>query len=905
MFKGKKEEETQIMRKNLAKMVQHVNMLNLHCTEDSPEYKLLENIITDEQIDVVLALKVRVPYTLEEVAKRAGISVEKATELCDQLCMIGVMEYEDEMVKVPIFAPGSMELMMLNKQQIAEHPEVAESFITYVENLTRNFTSMFPKGNGLVIAIPVEKEIAAEPKSVGIEHLSYWVEKYAPSLSVADCQCRRAGEMTGNIGADLPGEYCIQLGKFAESCIRTGRSRRITKEEAYQILEWTESLGYMHEVTNVDGKENSMFICNCHPEACLAFRTSRLVDTPNMMKNNYLAMVDTTKCVACGECMEVCPMNAAKLGRKLCMKNPVEIPANPTPDDHIWTKARRPGDFRNEKKDVIPEVGTSPCKTACPAHIAVQGYLKLAAMGRYDEALELIKKENPLPAVCGRICNRRCEDACTMGTISDPVAIDNVKKFIADRELIEEQRFVPKIKWNRGNKLAVIGAGPAGISCAYYAAVLGHDVTVFDKQEKAGGMLRYGIPSFRLEKDIIEAEVDVLNKLGVKFRFGCEVGKDVTIEELRAQGYKAFYVAVGLQSGGKLNVPGADAEGVTSGIDFMRLINENEDALKAGNVPKDAKITGNAVVIGGGNIGADVARTAVRSGADKVMMYALEAYEDLPMGLEDKAECEAEGISVNGGWGPAEILSEDGKVTGIRFKKCLSVRDSEARFAPVYDDSEVIEVECSTILYCTGQKIDLKDLLKGTKVEFRPNGTIEANPFTYQTAEPDIFVGGDAYTGQKFAIDAIAAGKQGADSLHRYSHKGHSLIIGRDRRNFIEIDKDNKIVESYDCPPRQVMPVDVAKRLTFSDDRLEYTEEMVRKETSRCLECGTSVVDHTRCIGCGLCTTRCKFDAIHLQRQDTYDFGGTYEELVPKVALNVVKRTARIAATAVKEKVGK
>lgn len=892
------------MRKKLAKMVQHVNIFNFHCTEDSPEYKLLENIITDEQIDVVMALKVRVPYTYEEVAEKAGISVEKATKICDDLCMMGVMEYEYEKVKVPIFAPGSMELMMMNRQQVEAHPEIAENFISYVENLSRQFAPMFPQGNGLVIAVPVEQAIEAEPKSVGIEHLSYWVEKYAPSLSVTDCQCRRAGEVSGNIGADLPGEYCIQLGAFAESCIRTGRSRRITKEEAYSIFKWTEELGYMHEVTNVDGKENSMFICNCHPEACLAFRTSRLVDTPNMMKSNYVAEVDTSKCVACGECMEVCPMNAAKLGRKLCMKEPVAIPANPRPDDHIWTKDRRPGDFRNEKIDVIPQVGTSPCKTACPAHIAVQGYLKLASQGRYDEALELIKKENPLPAVCGRICNRKCEDACTMGTIGDPVAIDNVKKFIADRELVEEQRFVPKIKWNRGNKLAVIGAGPAGISCAYYAAVLGHDVTVFEKQEMSGGMLRYGIPSFRLEKDIVEAEVDVLTKLGVKFKYGCEVGKDITIEELRNQGYKAFYVAIGLQSGGKLAVPGTDAEGVIAGIDFMRVVNENEEALKAGKLPKSVKLSGDVVVIGGGNIGADVARTALRSGANKVMMYALESYDELPMGIEDKAECEAEGISVNGSWGPAEICSNDGKVTGIRLKKCLSVRDSKGAFNPTYDDSETIEVECSTVLYCTGQKIDLKNLLKGTKVEFNPNGTIKADPFTYQTAEDDIFVGGDVYTGQKFAIDAIAAGKQGADSLHRFSHKGHSLIIGRDRRNFSEIDKNNKIVESYDCPPRQQMPVDAAKRLSFSDERLEYTEEMVQKETSRCLECGAANVDATRCIGCALCTTRCKFDAIHLKRVSN-EFGGTYEELVPKIAKNVVKRTARIAKTAVLEKVGK
>ena len=885
------------MRKNLAKLVQHINMFNPHCTENSPEYKLLENILTDEQIDVLLKLKIRTPYSMEEVAEKAGISVADATRICDECCMIGVMEYEKDKIKVPLFAPGNMELMVLNREQVEAHPEIAENFISYVENLSRRFAPMFPKGNGLVIAIPVAKAVEAEPTKVGIETLSYWIDKYAPSLSVGDCQCRRAAEITGNIGADLPGEYCIQLGDFAESCIRTKRSRRITKEEAYEILQRAEDLGYMHEVTNVDGKENSMFICNCHPEACLAFRTSRLVDTPNMMKNNFVAEVDPNNCVACGECMEVCPMNAAKLGQKICQKDPVVIPPNPTPDEYIWTKDRRPGDFRNEKVDVIPQTGTSPCKTACPAHIAVQGYLKLANQGRYMEALELIKKENPLPAVCGAICNRRCEDACTMGTIADPIAIDNVKKFIADRELDEACRFVPKKKWEEGNKLAVIGAGPAGLSCAYYAAVLGHDVTIFEKEAAPGGMLRYGIPAFRLEKNIVDAEVDVLKQLGVEFKFGCAVGEDVTIAELREQGYKAFYIAIGAQGGRGVGVPGEGAEGVLSGVEFLRNVNADPDAVK---------LNGPTVVIGGGNVAVDVARSAVRACNNKVTMVCLESREEMPAAADEVAEAESENISVNCGWGPKEILEKNGKVYAIVLKRCTSVFDANHRFAPKYDEEDTWTVECNNVLLAVGQSVQWGKLLDGTKVQLNRNGTAQADSFTYQTDEPDIFVGGDVYTGPKFAIDAIAAGKQGADSLHRYSHKGHSLIIGRDHRNFTEIDKDNLIIESYDRPPRQNLGIDEGKRLSFHDERVNLTEEQVKLETSRCLECGAAQVDPTRCIGCALCTTRCMFDAIHLKRaSDKLDFGGTYEELVPKVAKYAVKRTGRIAKRAVLDAVEK
>ncbi len=268
----------------------------------------------------------------------------------------------------------------------------------------------------------------------------------------------------------------------------------------------------------------------------------------------------------------------------------------------------------------------------------------------------------------------------------------------------------------------------------------------------------------------------------------------------------------------------------------------------------------------GGNIACDVARTAVRCGAN-VSMYCLEGYDEMPCGPEDREECERDGIRIHAGWGPDRITEENGHCTGIRFKRCTRVKNDEGRFAPQFDESVKEQAECTMVLYCIGQRVEWKDLLKGTRVELNPNGTAKADPVTYQTAEPDIFVGGDVYSGQKFVIDAIAAGKEGAISLHRYVQPHSSLTIGRNRRQFIALNKDNLALETFDNTPRQRPGYNEALRKTFRDDRTGFTAEQVKAETSRCLGCGASVVDPNKCIGCGVCTTKCAFDAILLYRE--------------------------------------
>ena len=865
-------------RENLLKLGSMItNRIGLKTTVDDPEYWGLDGVMTDEMVDVALKMGVRKPKTIEQLMKLTKMERQPLQKLLDDMSWLGIIEYNWENLDgknpahekryiLPLFVPGSAEFLNMRRSQIDEHPEVAAFFERMTMLPLEKITPMVPPGGAGIgmHVIPVEKAIETEQEAIGLEKISYWLHKYEGKYAKSMCSCRASRDKLGEGCGDDVENWCIAVGDMADYVVQTQRGEYITYDEAMEIFKKAEDNGFVHQITNIDGEQKIFGICNCNVNVCNALRTSQLFNTPNMSRSAYVAAVETEKCVACGRCVENCPAGAVKLGQKLCTKDGfIQYPRQELPDEVKWGPEKWSIDYRDKNRINCYDTGTAPCKTACPAHIAVQGYLKLAAQGKYREALQLIKRENPFPAVCGRICNRRCEDACTRGTVDQAVAIDEVKRFIAQQDLDAETRFVPekvipKVDGEFAEKIAVIGAGPAGMSCAYYLAEKGYRPTVFEKEARPGGMLMNAIPSFRLEKDVVEAEIDVLRQLGVEFRCGVEVGKDVTIAQLRQEGYKGFYVAVGLQSGGRLPVPGGDAENVISGVDFMRDVNLRDKKSLSGRV----------VVIGGGNIAADVARTAVRCGAEKVSLYCLEGYDEMPMGEEDRSECERDGVAVYAGWGPREVSVEGGKAAGVSFVKCLKVRDENGRFAPVYDENTVQVAPCTTVLFCIGQKAEWRELLSGTAVEFDPNGTAKADPVTYQTAEADIFVGGDAFTGQKFAIDAIAAGKQGAVSLHRFV-QGATLTIGRDRRQFIELDKKSALiaVDSYDNTPRQRVGYNEALRNTFRDERVAFTAQQVRAETARCLGCGASIVDPNKCIGCGVCTTKCAFDAIHLHRE--------------------------------------
>ena len=844
-------------------------------TKYDPEYWGLSALLTDEMAEVALKMGLRKPRTLDDMVKLTSMEKEPLEKLLDEMSYCGVVEYNWENPErkkqwvLPMFVPGSAEFSNMNAKILEQHPEMGRFFERMSRLPLEAVSAMVPPGGAGIgmHVIPVEKAIEAENESISIEHISHWLDKYDGKYAASPCSCRRSRITFDEGCADDPEGWCVAVGDMADYVVETDKGGRyITREEALAIFKQAEDNGFVHQITNIDGENKIFAICNCNVNVCYALRTSQLFNTPNLSRSAYVARVEKADCVACGKCVEACPAGAVKLGQKLCKKDGSEVqyPKHPLPSQQKWGPHMWDENYRDNNRVNCYDTGTAPCKTACPAHIAVQGYLKLAAQGKYQEALALIRKDNPLPAICGRICNRRCEDACTRGTIDQAIAIDEVKNFLAQLDLKAETRYippkvVPTLDGAFHEKVAIIGAGPAGLSCAFYLAEKGYSPTIFEKNEKPGGMLRYGIPSFKLEKDVIDGEIEVIKAMGVEIKCGIEVGKDVTIQQLRSQGYKAFYIAIGCQGGRTAGIPGEDAEGVMTAVDFLRTVGGDESY----------PVSGKAVVVGGGNVAIDVARTAHRCGADSVTMFCLEPREKMPASEEEIAEAMEEGVSLNCGWGPKEILTENGKVTGIVFKRCVSVWDESGRFSPTYDEADTKTVPCDRVFLSIGQSIQWGSLLEGTKVELGRGNGAKADSLTYQTAEADIFVGGDVYTGPKFAIDAIAAGREGAISIHRFVRPHSSLTIGRNRRDFVALDKENIRVESYDNSSRQIPGKDASidHKNSFRDARLPFTEEQVKAETARCLGCGASVVDPNKCIGCGVCTTKCAFNAIKLHRE--------------------------------------
>ncbi len=844
-----------------------------------PDYWGLASVMTEEEAALTKHMKVRKPETLAQVAAGAGVTEDEAQRILDDLCIKGIIEYnwenldgknpnEEKRYVLPMFVPGSAEFTVMSQKQMEEHPEIGTFFerMTFLP-LTVATKLVPPGGAGIGMhVIPVEHAIKQESVTASVEHLSHWLKKY-DRYAAGSCSCAVAERARGDNGGRDPQNWCIGVGDMADYLQETGKGHYITYDEVIDILLLAEKNGYVHQITNIDGEEKIFAICNCDVSVCYALRTSQLFNTPNMSASAYRAHVDEEKCVACAGCVEVCPAGAVQLGQKIpTTSGRVEYPKQPLPDARNWGEDDWDPDYKNNNRIECHETGTAPCKVACPAHVSVQGYLRMAAQGRYREALELIKKENPFPAVCGRVCNKRCEAACTRGTVDEAVAIDDVKKFVAQKDLEAEHRFVPEpvIPSTRGRlleKIAIIGAGPAGLSAAYYLANMGYNPVVFEKNARPGGMMTYGIPSYKLQKDVVDAEIDIMREMGVQIRCGVEVGKDITLDELRNQGFMAFYVAIGCQGGRRAGVPGEDAKGVSTAVNFLRTALEDPDH----------EVKGDTVVVGGGNVAIDAARVSVRCGSNKVTMVSLEQRDQMPALPHEIAEAEEDGVSILNGWGPASVETDkDGKVCGITFKRCTRVFNDEGKFAPEYDESETTLIPCENVVLSIGQSIEWGNLLDGSAIEVGPGGRVAADPKTYQTVQEDVFIGGDVYTGPRFVIDAIAAGHEAAISLHRFVQKGSSLTLSRNQRYYVELNKDEIALNpnGYDHAGREIPPCERVEKIlhNWDDPNLTFTEEQIRTETARCLKCGASIVDANKCIGCGLCTTRCEFDAIHLKR---------------------------------------
>ena len=757
-------------RPNILKLATKISlesMTYMGITYDDPEYKILEPIIDDDMCAIMMHVRLETNRTVEEVAKRARKSVEFTQEQLDKLCKTGAVRYRYVDGKrcyfYPIWVPGIMEGILANREQCDKYPVLGESFEAYTRRRPEMLAPMLDSGKtGMFFmrVMPVMSAIENDSHAASYDEVRTLIEN-ATAISVGPCSCRRARRLMGEGCGHLEEDMCMYLNDNARCFSEQGYHRLVTKEEAYEILQRAEDNGLVHEINQTPGFEDTNAICNCCGCSCFALRIAELFRTPRAIRSNYIARVDKEKCVACGQCVENCQTNALKLGQKRCATDPHISDTYDTDASVPFHRSSYNPEYRTNRSDVMPS-GTAPCKAECPAHIPVQGYIKLASLGRYTEALELIKKENPFPAVCGRICNKRCEDACTRGSIDDPIAIDDIKKFIAEKDLEASTRFVPKMLNQIGRpypeKIAVIGAGPAGLSCAYYLAVKGYPVTVFEKESVPGGMLTLGIPSFRLEKNVVNAEIDVLKELGVEFRFGVEVGKNMTLDALRADGYKAIYLAVGASKGTPAGCPGDDLKGVFTGVEFLRAV----------NLGKRPTIGKQVAVIGGGNVAIDVARAAVRRGADVTLLYR-RSREEMPAADEEVAEAEAEGVKFRFLSAPVEILGEKGKATAIKVETMtLGEPDEKGRRRPIEVPGSEFEMACDSVIMALGTSPNPL-LRKATPdLEYSDRGGIVVKDDTVTTMKDGVFAGGDAVTGAATVIKAMGAGKKAAAAIDAY-----------------------------------------------------------------------------------------------------------------------------------------
>jgi NADPH-dependent glutamate synthase beta subunit-like oxidoreductase len=511
-----------------------------------------------------------------------------------------------------------------------------------------------------------------------------------------------------------------------------------------------------------------------------------------------------------------------------------------------------------EGKSGAEKQETSPCKVECPARNDVQGYVGLAAKGKYEEAIQLIKKTSPFPSVCGRVCPHPCESKCNRDQIDDPVAIQSIERFLADQDLSSGKPFVPEVKEVRDEKVAVIGSGPAGLAAAYFLVKEGYKVTVFEKLPVAGGMMAVGIPEYRLPKDILSAEIKIIQDMGVEIKTDVAFGKDIGLESLKKDGYKAFFLATGLHQNRRLDADKEDMDGVLKGIDFLRDV----------SLGNSVSVGERVIVVGGGNVAIDVALTAIRKGAKEVSLVCLEQREEMPAWEHEIQMALEEGVKIVNGFGPNKFLEKDGKFSGIEFKRCISVFDDQCIFDPQYDPKDLNKMEADTAIIAIGQAADLSFADKQV-IPVSSAGSLEADPMTLETPIEGVFAGGDVYYGPKTVAEAIGSGKEAAVSIDRYL-KGLDLRAGRDLRDtkLTAITEPQK--EKYDPSARAQMPrLEPKKRVTnFNEVQLGFTEDMTVREAKRCISCGTCCVqacpygvmqfnhDVTKAVKCDLCVEK-------------------------------------------------
>lgn len=548
-----------------------------------------------------------------------------------------------------------------------------------------------------------------------------------------------------------------------------------------------------------------------------------------------------------------------------------------------------------------------PCMSACPVHTEAGRYVALVEEGKYNEAYHVARRPNPFASICGRICAAPCETACRRGRIDQPIAIRALKRFVCERfgveSMIDLERlkevFGKSVKRN-GRRVAVIGAGPAGLSCAHDLAILGYDVTVFEAQSVAGGMLRLGVPEYRLPRELIRLEVNAILSLGVTLKLNTAVGRDFSLADLKREGFQATFIAIGAHRSRDLRIEGVDYDGVLRGVDFLLNV----------NLGYKVDLGSKVLVIGGGNVAIDVARTAarqektavghvtevaealdvarsaVRFGAKEVHLVCLEDWSEMPATKEEIEEALEERVHIHVRKGPDKILGRDGKVTGLQTVACASVFDSAGKFNPKFLPGSEQVMEADTIIMAIGQSSDLTWIRPNDGIALTPRNTIQVDPVTLATTARGIFAGGDVSFGPRIAIDAVANGKKAAQSIHRF-------LTGESAGN-VEVQFHERSVEivvadsarfnrpmHYEQTQRVTIPgLPIDRRIGIAQVELGYTEDQARCEASRCLHCWENTEfdqggaeTGSECILCGGCVDICPESCIDLVTLDRIDAG--------------------------------
>ena len=817
-------------RPNILKLATKISLESMTytgITYNDPEYKILEPIIDDEMCAIMMHLRLEANRTVEDVAKRAKQSVEYTQTQLDKLAKTGAVRYRYVDGKrcyfYPIWVPGIMEGILANREQCDKYPVLGESFEAYTRRRPEMLAPMLDSGKtGMFFmrVMPVMSAIENDTRTASYDELKTLIEN-ATAISVGPCSCRRARRLMGEGCGHLEEDMCMYLNDNAVCYSEQGYHRLVTKEEAYEILRRAEDNGLVHEINQTPGFEDATAICNCCGCSCFALRIEELFRTPRAIRSNYIARVDKEKCVACGQCVENCQTNALKLGQKRCTTDPHISDTYDTDASVPYDRRSYDPEFRTNRSDVMPS-GTAPCKAVCPLNIPVQGCLQLLSAGRYDDAAALIRQATPFPELCGSVCGRQCEKVCTRNQIDTAVAIADVCRTLVRRELDAGKVILPPLKNPSGiphtEKIAVIGAGPAGLSCAYFLRQQGYPVTVLEKDTVLGGAPATLIPSFRLDRKAYDAEIDVLARMGVEFRTGVEVGKDTTLDALRAEGYKAFFLGIGAGKQSKDAPAGA--------VDARRYLHRKRHTVK-----------GSVVVLGGGKEAVDCARAARKGGAASVTVVAGAIQADI-------SAAKKEGIAFRAPFAVQEI--RDGAV---------SIRSLHG------DKTETLAAD--TVFAAEGYVPAADAFTAASGVCLNADGFVGADAVTRQTGEADVFAGGAA-TGAHDVARAIAEGREAAISIHRFVHSNQSFVIGRDKRDYKPLARSSVgvAIDELESAPRQA-----AENGLLSDAQLHC-------EAERCLGCGTVVLNEDQCIGCGICTTKCKFDAIHLEKvNDTHGRG--------------------------------